>query len=70
MADLSAGLLSLNPKFEARNSKQIRSTNVKIRNNPMLRHLFRISDLVLVSDFDIRVLNFGTKPVGGVKQRR
>ena len=57
-----ASALSSNPKFEARNSKQIRSTNVKIRNNPMSRHMFRISDLVLVSDFDIRVSNFGTKP--------
>jgi len=50
-----------NPKFEARNSKQIR--NPKLRGSKRLE--FRASNLELVSNFGFRASDFDAKGIGG-----
>src|SRR5262245_16598457 len=50
----AADVFTQNSKFEARNSKQIRST----KSQAAPASVFRISDLRFVSDFDIRISSF------------
>jgi hypothetical protein len=50
--------LPRNPKFEARNPKQVPIANKKIRNKGFAVLTLGISGFEFASDFDIRVSNF------------